>query len=82
MQRRHEYSILLRVFEEKRPTGKHESRYKLIVKKKGISLANPDPKIRSVGKVQCRIVFPSSRLDHRINSSTTGFSWLIIGISL
>jgi hypothetical protein len=28
MKRRQAYSILLRVFEEKKPNGKHESRYK------------------------------------------------------
>lgn len=42
---------------------------------------NPDPEIRSVKKVQCCIVFPSSRLDHRISSSRNGFTWLIIGVS-
>jgi hypothetical protein len=85
MQRRHVYSILLRVFEEKKPNGKHESRYndntKCDLKYEGISLANPDPEIKSVRTVKCPVVFPSSRLDHRINSSRTGFSWLSIGIS-
>jgi hypothetical protein len=31
--------------------------------------------------VQCRIVYRSSRLNQRINSPRTGFSWLSIGIS-